>query len=133
MDAEQLELECGGAKSRRFKLVVHNGDDPPLQVARVRPQSVERRVYFDPRGRGALRLYCGDDRARAPEYDYGKAFQLHPDAARAELGPEQANAAFTGRPDERPWSERYPAVLWTALVIAVAGLGALALRGLMRA
>ena len=37
---------------------------------------------------------------------------------------------ITGRPDDRPWSERHKAVLWLAMLLAVIVLSALAIRGL---
>jgi hypothetical protein len=49
------------------------------------------------------------------------------------MGPEQSNTAYTGRPDERPWSERHPAVLWIAIILVVICLGALALRSMRTA
>jgi hypothetical protein len=66
-------------------------------------------------------------------YDYAKLFQEEKNAVGAKLGAETANTAYTGRPDERPWSERHPAVLWIALVAAVLALGALALRSMKTA
>ena len=50
-------------------------------------------------------------------------------AALAQLGPEQTNTAYTGRPDDRPWSERHKALLWLAMVLAVVVLAVLAVRG----
>jgi hypothetical protein len=44
-----------------------------------------------------------------------------------------ANPAFTGRGDDRPWSERHKAVMWIAMLVAVAGLAALAIGGLKAA
>jgi hypothetical protein len=51
------------------------------------------------------------------------------EVAAATLSPEIANAAYTGRPDERPWSEKHPAVLWIAMIAAIGLLGAWALKG----
>lgn len=130
VESEGLTLALGGVHVPRYKLTVENGDDPPLHILGVQVFSTERRLYFDPRGNSTLRLYYGDDRLEAPLYDYAKLFQEPEDAPRAELAPGAHNAAYTGRPDERPWSEKHPAVLWTALIVAVAGLAALALRGL---
>jgi hypothetical protein len=130
VDSEGLTLALGGVHAPRYKLTIENGDDPPLRILGVQVFSIERRVYFDPRGNSTLRLYYGDDRLRAPLYDYAKLFQEPENAPRAELGPGAHNSAYTGRPDERPWSEKHPAVLWTAMIVAVAGLAALALRGL---
>jgi len=101
-----------------------------LPVEQVQLLSFERRLYFDPHGKTRLRLYYGDSKLQAASYDYQKLFQESPDDALAQLGPAEANAHFTGRPDDRPWSERHTALLWTAMLIAVVVLGALALRGL---
>jgi hypothetical protein len=49
------------------------------------------------------------------------------------LGPEVSNPAYTGRPDDRPWSERHPIVLWIAIIAAVVVLGGLALRSMRAA
>ena len=129
-ESEGLALTLGGVHAPRYKLTVANGDDPPLHILGVQVFSIERRLYFDPRGNSTLRLYYGDNRLAAPLYDYAKLFQEPENAPRAELGAGAHNSAYTGRPDERPWSEKHPAVLWTAMILAVAGLAALALRGL---
>ena len=132
VDSEDLTLSLGGIHAPRYKLTVENGDDPPLHILGVQVYSTERRVYFDPRGNSTLRLYYGDDHLAAPTYDYAKLFQEPQDEAalRAEMGPGTHNFAYTGRPDERPWTDQHPAVLWTAMILAVAGLGAVALRSL---
>ena len=48
-------------------------------------------------------------------------------AAPGELGPGVANAGYV---DPAPWTERHSAVLWAALLAALAVLGLLALRAL---
>jgi hypothetical protein len=130
VDWKQLEAEVPGLHSPTYLLLVYNGDDPPLPIESVHPQSIERRVYFDPGGHSGLKLYYGDEKTSAPVYDYAKLFQLQPEAARASLGGEEHNAAFTGRPDDRPWSDRHQWVMWAALILAVVVLGAVALRGM---
>jgi hypothetical protein len=128
--SEDLALNANLLAPGRITVAVENGDDAPLPVAQVRPLSVERRVYFDPKGKSTLQLYYGDAKLEAPSYDYGKFFQQSPEAALAAAGLAEGNAQFTGRPDDRPWSERHNGVLWAAMLIAVALLGGLALRGL---
>ena len=54
-------------------------------------------------------------------------------SASYQLGAEEANAAYTGRPDDRPWSERHAAVLWVAIIMAVLILGGIALRSMKTA
>ena len=87
-------------------------------------------MYFDPQGKSLLTLYYGDDKLEAPVYDYARFFKADPAAAQAELDPGAHNAAYSGRPDGRPWSERHKAVLWLAMIVAVMVLAALAIRGL---
>ena len=127
---ERLFLPMRRPHAEKFTVTVSNGDDPPLVIERVQPQAVEQRVFFEPKGKTRLRLYYGDDKLSAPIYDYAKFFKDDNASAQAQLGQAEANAAFTGRPDDRPWSERHKAVLWVAMIVAVVGLGALAVRGM---
>ena len=119
VQSEDLSVGTSGAHSERYSIVVENGDDTPLKIRRVIPQVIERRVYFQPNGVARLTAYYGDDKLGPPTYDYAKLFQtLWAEAAEAKLGPGQHNAAYTGRPDERPWTDRHPEVLWAAMVLA---------------
>jgi hypothetical protein len=102
-------------------------------IAGAQPQVLQRRVYFDPPARAGLKLYYGDARLMPPRYDFANFFHQDTSAALATLGPPSANAAYTGRGDERPWTERHAAVLWIAMIVAVAGIGAMALAGLRSA
>jgi hypothetical protein len=128
--SEGLAVDLNLRTTNRITVAIENGDDAPLPVAQVRPLSVQRRIYFDPNGKSALELYYGDAKLEAPSYDYGKFFQQSPDVAVASASPASANVQFTGRPDDRPWSERHNGVMWAAMVLAVALLGGLALRGM---
>lgn len=129
--SEDLSVSVYGDHTRSLTITIDNGDDPPLPITKVQPQSVERRLYFEPQGKTSLKLYYGDDQLAAPVYDYAKLFREEENAALAQLGAEAMNSAYSNRPDERPWSERHKAVLWAALLLAVAVLGSLAFRGLM--
>ncbi len=131
--SEDLAVSVFAKPVGSLTITVDNGDNPPLQLTSVQPLSVERRVYFDPQGKATLKLYYGDQKLSAPVYDYAKFFHLDESAALASLGPGAHNDAYTGRPDERPWSDRHPAVLWAAMLLAVAALAAVAIRGLMQA
>ena len=129
VDSEELTLPVN-TYERSFRVTIQNGDDPPLRLAKIQPQAYERRVYFDPRGAKALCVYYGDPKLTPPVYDYGKLFTRDTKAAVAELGPPMANPEYVRRPDYRPWTERHGVVLWAALIVAILGLAALALRGL---
>ena len=131
--SEDLDIDLYAHSATPINIAVENGDDPPLPIETVKPLSVERRLYFDPKGKTSLQLYYGDPKLEAPSYDYAKFFQQSADAAVAQLGPAQANPQYAGRPDDRPWSERHTFVLWAAMVLAVVVLGALAIKGLKAA
>ena len=131
--SEDLGVNVIVKPAGRLTITVDNGDNPPLQLTSVQPLSVERRVYFDPQGKTTLKLYYGDEKLSAPVYDYARFFHLDESAVQAPLGPGAHNDAYTPRPDKRPWSERHPAVLWAAMLLALAALTAVAIRGLKQA
>lgn len=126
---EELFLNAWGNPGQ-LTINIDNGDNPPLTIASVEPLSLERRVYFDPAGKAALKLYYGDDKLSAPVYDYARFFHVDAAADQAQLGPVAHNPQYTGRPDERPFSDRHPGILWTVMIVVVLALMLLALRGL---
>jgi hypothetical protein len=133
IDVEETWVDIGGTSQGTLRAIIHNGDDVPLKITGARLQQYERRIYFDS-GLGVQpRLYYGDEKLGAPVYDYAKLFQKDANAGQVELGAEEANAAYTGRPDDRPWSERHPAVLWVVIIAAVLILGGIALRSMKTA
>lgn len=128
---QNVDFSDGGQeRGSKIKVIIHNGDDPPLKLAGARLQQLERRLYFDAPAPDQLTLYYGDEKLGPPVYDYAKLFQRAKAAAAAQLGPETSNPVYTGRPDDRPWSERHPMVLWIAIIAAVAVLSGVALRSL---
>jgi hypothetical protein len=128
--SEEMDVPIAGRSSGPLTITVDNADNPPLAITGMQLLSVERRVYFDPRGKPGLKLYYGDDGLSQPIYDYARFFKADPAAAQAELGPGAHNEAYRGRPDDRPWSERHQAILWLAMLVTVAVLAVLAVRGL---
>jgi hypothetical protein len=130
VDVEQVFLDLYGNHQGILKVIVHNGDDPPLKITGGHLQQVERRIYFDTDAGVKPWIYYGDEKLGSPEYDYAKLFQQEKKADEVALNAEEANLAYSGRPDSRPWSERHPAVLLAAIVAAVLILGGVALRSL---
>ena len=126
---EQLAVGLMRATGQ-LSITIDNGDNPALDLQAVQPQVTEHRIYFDPEGKTNLKIYYGDEKLSAPEYDYARFFHLDASPAQAELGPATQNPAFIGRPDERPWTEKHGAILWTAMLVTITALAFLALRGL---
>jgi hypothetical protein len=113
-----------------LKILVHNGDDRPLAISNARLQQAERRIYFQAPGAAQATLYYGDANLGAPSYDYARLFQLDAAAGQAKVLAEEINSAYQKPADTRPWSERHPAAMWTALLAAILALGAVAVRSL---
>jgi len=132
IDVEQTTLDLRTVNPGTLKIVIHNGDDPPLKITGLHLEQYQRRIYFKPPS-GSLSIYYGDQKLEAPVYDYAKLFQQESNAIGTDLGPEQANSAYAGRPDDRSWSERNPAVLWIAIIAAVLILGGIAIRSMKTA
>jgi hypothetical protein len=133
IDSYDYDVSFSTVGHKTIKVIIDNGDDPPLKLRSARLQQLEHRLYFEAPASAPLTLYYGDEKLEPPVYDYAKLFLLAKDAAPAQLGGEERNTAYTGRPDERPWTERYPAVLWIAIVAAILILGAIALRSMKTA
>jgi hypothetical protein len=132
--AEELAITLAGSSairnSGKITVSIDNEDNPPITILDVQPLSLERRVYFDPQGKASLKLYYGDEKLSAPVYDYARFFHLDASSAEAQLEAGAHNPEYTGRPDDRPWSERHVGILWAAMILAVLALATLATRGL---
>ncbi len=133
VDSESFEVAFSASGIKRLSVVIHNGDDAPLRLQSARLEQQEKRLYFDAAATNPLTLYYGDEKLGAPVYDYAKLFQRETTAVAATLGAEQENRAYTGRPDDRLWTERHPVLLWIAIILAVLILGAVALRSMKTA
>lgn len=131
IDLENLDVETGRAifdEPSRWTVTIDNGDDAPLVPRSVRLEMFERDICFESAA-GKYALYYGDAALSAPRYDLGQVTVIRPaDAARVMAGAEVQNPQFQERPDDRPFSERHPALLWIALALVIVLLGLIALR-----
>lgn len=131
IDEEHLTIDAPREafdEPSKWTIAIQNGDDPPISLRSVRLEMLERILCFDAAANAAYTLYYGDPALNAPHYDYATLFTPQANAARAIGGPEQPNAIWQPRPDQRPFTEKHPALLWIALVIVILLLGAIALR-----
>jgi len=112
----------------RWTITIANGDDPPVSLQSVRLEMLERTLCFDAAANTAYTLRYGDPALTPPQYDYARLFspQLNPFQALA--GPEQPNPGWQPRPDERPFTEKHPILLWVALIGVIALLAGIALK-----
>jgi hypothetical protein len=112
----------------QWTITIKNGDDAPIQLTSVRLEMRKRRLCFDAAAAAAYTLYYGDSALAPPRYDYASLYVPRLDVLQAAVGAEQANPAYQPRPDERPFTEKHPALLWIALGLVVLLLGVVALR-----
>lgn len=124
INAQQVYFD-GPAK---WTVTIENRDDVPVQMNSIGLEMLERKLCFDAKAGDAYTLYYGDAALAAPQYDYATLFVLQQNAAAARLGAETANPSYQPRPDQRPFTEKHPALLWIALILVIALLGAVAFR-----
>jgi hypothetical protein len=106
-------------------LMVTDGDNPPLPVEGLQLSVTARTVVFVAAQAGPYWLYYGNRKAAWPAYDTSAIERRQglttPQTAR--LGAPESNPAFAP-----PFSDRYPYVLYSAVVAAVALMGLLGFR-----
>jgi len=112
----------------KWTVAIGNGDDAPLTLQSVQLQMLQRTLCFDAEANGGYLLAYGDPALAPPRYDYATLFAAQANAAQVAAGPEQPNPAYQPRPDDRPFTEKHPALLWVSLAVVIALLGAIALR-----
>jgi Protein of unknown function (DUF3999) len=135
IDEEDLDIDTSGAildKVAKWTVSIDNGDDAPLAVQSVNLQMLQRTLCFEAAGTGQYTLRYGDPALTAARYDYATLFTPQTDAAQATVGPEQRNPEYQPRPDQRPFTERYPGLLWAALVVVIVTLALIAFRSANR-
>jgi hypothetical protein len=135
IDEERLEIDApftGFSAPAKWTITIENRDDAPLKLEFVRLQMLERSLCFEADANGSYMLYYGDPALEAPRYDYAQLFTAQTNAFQIEAGPEALNPAYQPRPDDRPFTERHPVLLWVALGAVIALLGAIALRSAKR-
>lgn len=124
-----LSLEFSETSGRAWRVIVENGNDPPVPGLAPALYETPRRLVFRQEPGQSYRVIYGHSRATAPSYD----LERRTDAAAVKaavpgsFGPASVNPDYE---DPAPWTERNPYLLWGALALAVIGLGVMALRTL---
>jgi hypothetical protein len=131
IDEEQLDIAVpsgGTDEDATWTITIDNGDDAPLRIESARLEMMERDLCFDANAASPVTLYYGDPALNAPRYDYGALTAAQTDAIALALGAETPNPTYQPRPDDRPFTEKHPGLLWAALCVVVAVLGVVTLR-----
>jgi hypothetical protein len=116
--------------NRLLRVEVINGNDEPLANLQLSLAAVPRELAFKQLAGQQYRLIYGNEKALRPQYDLGHYFDS---GARKlvyrilALGPEEETANYR---DPRPFTERHPEVLWSALGAAILLIGFTAIKAL---
>ena len=130
---ESLRVEFSEtAGNRLLRVEVINGNDQPLTNVTFTLAAVPRTLIFKEVAGQSYRLLYGNEKTTAPQYDLGRYFDSgvsKPVYRVLSLGPEDETANYR---DPRPFTERHPEVLWSALAVAIVLIGLTALKTLRR-
>jgi hypothetical protein len=110
------------------EVAIDNGDDASLPITAVRLEMRQRKLCFSAPTAQPVTLFYGDDGLTTPQYDYARLYFATTHTNAAQLGPEQLNPSYRSRPDTRALTERYPDILWIALLAVICILAVVALR-----
>lgn len=116
-ERKPIEITFPEVAAHRLRLVVTDYRNPALNLQRVDYTSPVRQVVF-PHGKNLpepVRLYAGNPKAQPPHYDFAANLRdvLQPPPDRTALGPRAANPTY--RPIPKPWTERWPALVYVVL------------------
>ncbi len=136
-EEQSLFLQMTDVHARYLRVRLRHADDKPLAVRSIAVESILRRVIFPVNATGGdYWLYYGNPNAKTPSYDLPMVLARSSveSASTVNASAEETNAGYLPPPPPAvPFSDRYPAVLYTVLAGAVVGLGYLTLRFLQKA
>lgn len=114
------------------QVTVENGDDQPLPITAVELEMRQRKLCWPAATAASPVLFYGDKGLEAPIYDYARLFRIGGHQVEATMRSEITSPDFRQTQAKRPLTERYPQLLWLALIGAIGTLGLVALRSAMK-
>jgi hypothetical protein len=115
-----LTLEGFNASFRYLQLRVFNGDNPPLQLNRVKLFRRHTSLVFQAQAQQIYTLIGGNPSAGPPDFDLAKAVQGVEDFSMPAVQPGTALILQADEEEALPWSERHAGLI---LVILIAATG----------
>jgi hypothetical protein len=131
-EREELTIDIPEHSGRYRRARIYNGDDKPLPIESLTISGFERVVTFPANASGTFWVYYGNPDARAPTYDFGRIVGEGAPVT-VSLGPEQANSLYRAPPPpKKAWSDEHPGLLYTMLGLAVAIMGYVTVRFMLK-
>jgi hypothetical protein len=132
---QSLALSYSERHDRYLRVRIFNGDNRPVPVLRVYVETLKRLIKFLPASDGDAWLYYGNPAAAPPVYDLAAILsrqapfpETTPMVGQWQINPDYRAPAEPAK----PWSERYPALLYVVLGVAVVGMGLVTIRFLLK-
>jgi hypothetical protein len=129
-------LTFGERHERYLRLRIFNGDDKPIPVKNVVIEATVRLLKFAlASGAGPFSLFTGNPDAKAPAYDFAAILVREapqPEVLAALLAPAANPGYRPPPPPVKPWSERYPQLLYGTLAVAILVMGYVTVRFLLK-
>ncbi|MGD2270414.1 MAG: DUF3999 family protein [Desulfobacterales bacterium] len=119
-----LTFEGFNAPFRYLQLRVFNGDNPPLQLDRVKLFRRHTSLVFQAQAQQTYTLLGGNLSAGPPDFDLAKAVRGVEDFSMPVVQPGTALILQADEQEELPWSERHAGVI---LVVLIAATGIMAI------
>ena len=126
---KSLAITYPETTNRYLRIVIHDEDNPPLDVRAVEVWGIQRRLLFLADPAKSYELHYGNDDATRPSYDVERVFiYLETESPpRATLGPQSDNPLFEEEPPPPappvPVTERMPWLLPLAVSAAAVVVG----------
>ncbi len=124
----ELALEFAETRGRQYRLLIDNGDNPPVNITAVTAAGPVYRLRFMGKPGSHYRLFYGHDQLRQPVYDTATvlgALAHNNQPTRLKLAPRQPNPAFAAPPRSlAAWLEsKTTLAILAALVVGVLAWG----------
>ena len=115
----KLTLSYPETAFRYLRLTIDNEDNPPLPIEGVEFFGVPRRLIFEAQPGASYKLYYGNESALVPSYELERIlpFLETEDLPVGTLGPEASNDKFEIEVKRKPFSERFPWLIPTAVAL----------------
>jgi len=129
--AEELAIRAQSVNTTHLRIDVFDADNQPLEITTIHLQAPAREIVFPLSGAGSYTFYLGLAGAAAPRYDLENILDrgtgISPIAVAVPSW--ESNPSYVP-PAERPkpFTERFPWLLPSVVVLAVAAMGAAAYR-----
>jgi hypothetical protein len=120
----KLDVAFPEVSSREIKLVIKNGDSPPISITGLNVFGYEKILVFKLDGKRKYYIFRGNPMAKAPQYDISQLVAKHEikDIRIFPTDMQKKNPKFAGYEKRLPLTERYKYLLYSVVIIVMAGL-----------